>query len=158
MYMTPYLSLFREQAAHETRVLTTISHPLLPDDEYGLLEYYCTDPECDCQMVMLQVHPASDPNRNLASICYVFDPTEDMITEPILDLTTPASPYAHVLLELVKPILADPDYAARIQAHYRQVKNATSRPRRLRSTKPLTAGLPTKPRSPKKPSRSPKRK
>jgi hypothetical protein len=144
MYMTAFGGLFPEQAMHETRVLTVLGHPVLPDDEYGLIEFYCTDKTCDCQMVMLHVVGSKNLTRNLASICYVFDPTEKMMTEPMLDIAAPASQYADILLEMVKPLPADPLYVERIKSHYRQVKKGKLRSLLLKRP---TAGNLTKPKS-----------
>ena len=48
-----YAALFREKARRETREVTFSGHLDIPNDSYGFLEFYCPDPECDCQMVML---------------------------------------------------------------------------------------------------------
>jgi hypothetical protein len=53
--MVPFVRFFPQQGTAETRVLTTRGHPVLPDDEYALLESSCVDPGCDCRRVMLNV-------------------------------------------------------------------------------------------------------
>jgi hypothetical protein len=53
--MVPFVRFFPQQGTAETRVLTSRGHPVLPDDEYALLESFCTDPGCDCRRVMLNV-------------------------------------------------------------------------------------------------------
>ncbi len=77
MYLTPFASIFPEQGARETRVITTIGYPGLPDDEYALLEAYCADPECDCRRVMLNVVGRHQGDKYLASVSYGFDAAED---------------------------------------------------------------------------------
>ena len=53
--MVPFVRFFPEQGTAETRVLTIRGHPILPDDEYALLESFCDDAGCDCRRVMLNV-------------------------------------------------------------------------------------------------------
>jgi hypothetical protein len=53
--MVPFVRFFPQQGTAETRVLTTHGHPILPDDEYALLESFCADAGCDCRRVMLNV-------------------------------------------------------------------------------------------------------
>ena len=45
-------------AKRETRTITiSEGYPgNLPKGEYGVLEYYCASPDCDCRRVMLHVH------------------------------------------------------------------------------------------------------
>ena len=49
--MVPFVRFFAEQGTAETRVLTIRGHPVLPDDEYALLESFCDDPRCTCRRV-----------------------------------------------------------------------------------------------------------
>ena len=64
--LVPFVRFFPQQAARETRTLTTRRFPGLPDDEDGLLESYCADPRCNCRRVMERVClPASLGQRNL---------------------------------------------------------------------------------------------
>jgi hypothetical protein len=139
MYMTSFPTLFPNQA-NETRYLIITGHPSLPDDHYALMEYYCTDPTCDCQMVMLQVRRNKDHLQNLASICYVFDPTDDRFG-PMLDIGPLPSPYTEILFELVKPILEDKVYIDRLISHYIQVKKNKTKVKHLRLPNPRNTGL-----------------
>jgi hypothetical protein len=50
-----FSTLFEELARRETRDVTFTGQPEIPDDSYALLDYYCPDPDCDCQMVLLKV-------------------------------------------------------------------------------------------------------
>jgi hypothetical protein len=56
MYYGPFLERFPEVAAQETRVITAQGHALLPDGEYGLVEFFCTEPGCDCRRVMFSIY------------------------------------------------------------------------------------------------------
>lgn len=131
MYLTPFVSFFREQGQKETRVITTRGYPGLPDDEYALIEAYCTDPTCDCRRVMLNVvgrRQASQPGSPfLASIGFGFDRDSDL-AGPYLDPLNPQGQYADVLFPLVSGVLAQPSYVARLESHYQQLKRAAANP------------------------------
>jgi hypothetical protein len=122
----PFVRFFPQQGTAETRVLTTQGHPVVPDDEYALLEFFCADPRCDCRRVMLRVIGRRQQDV-LASISYSFDRGQQW-AGPCLDPLNPQSMYAHTLLTLVAQVLADPTYAARLESHYYQVKRATAAP------------------------------
>jgi hypothetical protein len=126
--LVPFVRFFPQQAVAETRVLTTRGHPVLPDDEYGLLESYCVEAGCNCRRVMLNV-VARRQQAVLASISHGFD-RDKAWAGPFLDPLNPQSRYADVLLGLVEQVLADPGYVARLEAHYYQVKGAVADPTR----------------------------
>ena len=64
----------------------------------------------------------------LASISFGFDRDAEY-AGPFLDPLNPQSRHAEALLELVTPILEyDTDYLARLESHYRQVKQAVADP------------------------------
>ena len=121
MDLVPFGEFLPRRTAIQTRMLTTRHHPVLPEDEYALMESYCPDANCDCRRVMLNV-VAQRQNAILASISYGFD-RDDEFAGPFLDPLNPQSKYAGVLLALVAEILTDPHYVARLEAHYDQVKS-----------------------------------
>ncbi len=127
MYLIPFVSVFREQGLKETRVLTTRSYAGVPDDEYALIEAYCTDPTCDCRRVMLNVVGRRQGDTSLASVSFGFERDAEM-AGPFLDPLNPRSQYADALFPLVVQILADPAYVARLASHYRQLKRAAANP------------------------------
>jgi hypothetical protein len=130
MYLIPFYIVDPELAARETRVL----HLLVPQDglpvgSYGLLEFYCPDPDCDCRRVMLNIAEEKDPDRFLASISYGFDQDDEM-AGPFLDPMNPQSECAEELLQLVEgTVLSDSRYVARLERHYELVKRAASDPK-----------------------------
>ncbi len=146
LYLIPFVSLFPEQAVIEMCSFTIRGYQGLPDDEYALVEAYCPDPECDCRRVMLNVIGRHRGKEYLASIGFGFD-REVKLAGPFLDNLNPQSNYALRLLELVKQILADPAYVARLESHYRMVKEAAADPthpiqtilKRWRSSSPSIA-------------------
>ncbi|MCC7165699.1 MAG: hypothetical protein IT331_24590 [Anaerolineae bacterium] len=125
VYLIPFVSLFRDQGAAETRSFSTRGFPGLPDDDYALFESYCPDPECDCRRVMLNVMGRHQGKEYLASISFGFDRAAEL-AGPFLDNLNPQSRYALSLLEAVEQILADPAYVARLESHYRMVKQAAA--------------------------------
>lgn len=129
MDLIPFVELFPEQAMAETRTITMRGHALLPDDEYALVESYCPDPGCDCRRVMLNVLPRYHTTRHfLAAISFGFDRDGEM-AGPFLDPLNPQSRYARALLEIVQRMLeTDAAYVARLESHYRQVKEAVADP------------------------------
>ncbi len=127
MYLTQFAAIFREQGLKETRVMTIHGHPSLPEDEYALFEAYCTDPECDCRRVMLNVVGKNQGGGLLASIGFGFD-RDAAMAGPYLDPLNRQSRYAEALFELVKQVLADPAYVARLERHYEQFKRAAADP------------------------------
>jgi hypothetical protein len=101
----------------------------IPPGHYGMVEFYCPDPACECRRVMLNVVEKAHPDRSLASISYGFD-REDEDAGPYLDPFNPQCSYAEQLLQLVEEvILSDSDYVARLERHYALVKLAAADPR-----------------------------
>ncbi len=126
MYLTPFVHLLPDLALAEMRTFAVHGYPGLPDDEYALLEAYCTDPRCDCRRVMLNVVARRDAEEGrmsyLASISYAFDRRAEF-PGPALDPLNPQSEYAHNILEIVAQILAkDTAYVARLKRHYQLAK------------------------------------
>jgi len=115
---------FPELARAECRAATVVGRDDLPDDEYGLLESYCDDPDCDCQRVMLNV-ASRKQHAILAAVSFGFDP-KDPMRGPFLDPLNPQSQHAPALLKLVKSILQDRGYVDRLERHYRLVKDAAA--------------------------------
>jgi len=113
----------------ETRVITLYEPQRdIPPGVYGLVEFYCPDPACECRRVMLNVSEEQNPERFLAAISYAFD-RDDPEAGPFLDPLNEQSPYAFALLDLVSElVLTDHAYLARLERHYRLVKKAAANP------------------------------
>lgn len=129
MHLIPFYVVDTKLAARETRVLNMIvTQKELPAGSYGLLEFFCPDPACDCQRVMLNIVEEKQPTHFLAAISYGFD-REEEDAGPFLDPLNPQSPYAEELLRLVEGVvLSDARYVARLERHYHLVKQAASDP------------------------------
>jgi len=138
MPMVPFFSAFPDLAVTETRCLTPLGNPDLPEDEYGLIESYCDERGCDCRRVFINVVLRSAPEQVLATISYGWENEQfyrrwfpgadafdiEELKGPCLARLAPQSRYAPPLLELVRYVLADDDYVDRIRRHYEMFKSA----------------------------------
>ena len=97
----------------------------VPAGSYGFVESYCTEPGCDCRRVLLFV--LSKEEGLVGVIGFGFDRSEPM-SGPFLDPLHPHAPYAPALLQITKElVLSDPAYVARLERHYRMVKEKIAR-------------------------------
>ncbi len=136
MAYEPFYERFRALALQETRSITIRNNPGLPDDDYGFLEAYCNDENCDCQRVMFNV-ASRRSNKIVAVIAYGWESEEfyarwfrrddpDIIRQmqgPILNPGSEQVAFAPALLKVVRDtLLADPAYIERLKQHYRMFK------------------------------------
>ena len=139
MGMVPLYTQFRELALQEMRSATIQGWKDLPDGEYGFLEFYCNDDQCDCRRVLIQVIAKSDPAKPWATINYGWESKAfyyrrlgdnelaEECTRPTLDPLNPQSKYAPALLRLFGEVLQDTAYAQRLQRHYELFKKQGQR-------------------------------
>ena len=128
MSMEPFFSLCPQVAVSETRTITVWGNRQLPEGEYGFIELYCVDLECDCRRVLIQVMTPTSGAKVWATINYGWESLEyykewshgvdDDCRGPLLDPVNPQSPYAKTLLEFFKEMLKDRTYADRFAKHY----------------------------------------
>lgn len=120
--MLPFIELFPEQGQNECKVAHVSKHNELPPGQYAFLELYCTDLQCNCRRVMINV--IREPShKHIATINYGFD-RGDKIPGPFLDPINTQSKYSRTLLDMFKWILQDQFYRARLEKHYLQFKAA----------------------------------
>jgi hypothetical protein len=138
MEYAPFYTLFPELGKRETRSATVLKHTLLPADEYGLIEMFCTDPNCDCRRVMFSIYGRNHPEELLAVVAYGWESAQfyadwygdddpkiiRAMQGPELNVGSPQTSLAPALLELVREILQDETYVDRIKQHYRIFKEA----------------------------------
>ena len=105
-------------------------HPDLPDGEYGFMELYCDEPNCDCRRVtMTVITPEYGWDKIYATISYGWetadfyrrwfpggDPVE--MQGPELNPLGPQSERAEALLDLFRMLIESPDYVERLKRHY----------------------------------------
>jgi hypothetical protein len=155
--MMPFHALFEDLAQKETRALHPPPGDSLPLGTYLFVEAYCTEPECDCRRVLIQVHHA-ETQRQVATINYGFEPAEPPYEdEPqvFLDPINPQSQYSDRLKDaFVMLMLTDRDYVARLHRHYDMWKRVVDDPKHPDHTKVCPPGRNYgKPAFPKKPVR-----
>ncbi|MFO7631296.1 MAG: hypothetical protein R6W76_02095 [Caldilinea sp.] len=129
-----FVTYFGDLAVQETRVAHLRGYPGLPDGEYGFMELYCDDPQCDCQRVLINVVSNTVRPPVLAVINYGWRTPAfyarwstspelgDKMSGAALDPLNAQSQYAEPLLRLFEQIVKDPAYVQRLQRHYAMFK------------------------------------
>jgi len=137
MYYEPFYERLPEIAEEETRCLLVFDDPDLPDDEYALLESYCSEPDCDCRRVFFNVL-SKRREQIVAVIAYGWeskkyyekwlgDNNPDILSElkgPALNTASSQSELSSALLEKVKLVLKDRNYIRRLKRHYALFKKS----------------------------------
>lgn len=126
MSMAMFGLVDRALAERETRVLIFLpgNEHGVPPDEYGLVEMYCDERECDCRRVMIAVY-SRHPVRQVATINHAFDPPAagDSMPQTFLDRLNSQSQLSEAFLrEFLDLVRHDADYVARLERHYRMFK------------------------------------
>lgn len=136
--MSPFIHRLPELGTNETRTITTAGLGSLPADEYGLLELYCDELNCDCRRVVIEVI-ARSTGDTLAIINYGWESlkfyeqklgSEDYAREVVaasLDPLNPQSRHAPILLGLFRDVVRDVAYQKRLARHYELFKDALRR-------------------------------
>lgn len=139
MAMIPFYTKFPDLAFRETRSITVRGRTDLPDGEYGFLEFYCDEVDCDCRRVIVNVLSPVTGAKVWATINYGWESLEfyerwmrnkeDAVgcKGPSLDPLNPQTPYSPVLLRLFEFILKDAKYVERLKRHYELFKRAVAK-------------------------------
>ena len=137
--MIPFHTKFPELLETETRVYTTVGDPDLPDGSYAFVEFFCDDPGCDCQRVMINVISKDHPGKVFATIGYgwkekdfyrrfmgsgKYPVPENELKGPYLDPLNRQSKYAPKFLQIFEKLLEDRGYEERLERHYGMFKKA----------------------------------
>ncbi len=133
MPFVPFHEAFPDLAKRETRTITILdNHRELPAADYGLVEMYCDEPDCDCRRVFFTVL-SSKTERLVAVIAYGWESLRfyarwlgfddpRLIKElkgPSLNAGSPQSEIAPAVLDIVKNVvLQDEPYVERLKTHY----------------------------------------
>ena len=135
--MQGYFDIFPEKRRTELRTATfengNADDPL-SDGTFIFTEYFCTDPKCDCQRVLVKVFHARSEDAHpdeVATISYSWNPSSDGIWKivssdvpnPFLDPLHRQVSFASELLEFWSTMIEhDKAYALRIQRHYDEIR------------------------------------
>ena len=134
MAMTPFFTRFRDLAFQEMRVAIVQGRSDIPDGEYGFLELYCDEPDCDCRRVIINVVSKAAGPKIWATINYGWETPEYYATwtrdkeaakymsGAELDPLNPQTRYSGALLRLFEHIAQDQAYVDRLKRHYRMFK------------------------------------
>jgi hypothetical protein len=123
--------VFPEIAAEESRLLAIEADGkpgAVPKGEYYFLESYCTNPDCDCERVLIDV--VEKQRGVLAGISYYFNPPSSSSPahaddpNPSLEPSHRQSVYAEAALAMFVDAIRDKEYTDRLRRHYRMVKSA----------------------------------
>lgn len=143
----PFPQFFPVKAKTETRGVTVPKiNPLgLLGGQYIFFEYYCTDLDCDCHNVLINIVNI-ETDQVQATISYGWkslkfykewmggDPPNDMLKEfkgPALKQMNVQSEFAPRWLKIFKDMIqGDKDYADRLKRHYQLVKNKIEKKRK----------------------------
>ena len=142
MAMTQFHSRFPEIAEEETRgFIIPKGHKLLPPGQYGFVEYYCDDPECDCKRVIFQISEDQQAPKILATINFGWESldfyerwlgskegAEDMVGATI-EPFGPQSDLSPALLKLCVHAMSDQSYLDRIKRHYNLFRASVAKSR-----------------------------
>lgn len=134
MAMTPFYTRFRDLAFQEMRVAHVQGRADIPDGEYGFLELYCDEPDCDCRRVIIDVIARTTHSKIWATISYGWEEPEYYATwsrnqeaakgmsGAELDPLNRQTEYSLALLMLFEQIVRDEAYVERLKRHYQMFK------------------------------------
>lgn len=132
--MFPFHLLFPEIGIDETRTLT-LREPIdnVPAGDYGFVECYCVEPNCDCHQVLLKV--LKRDHGEVATISHALRPRLSRsslgvdLPRTYIDPLHPCAPYAPQLMALFEDLmLSDRAYCERLERHYKMVREAIATP------------------------------
>lgn len=136
--MQAFFSRFGDLAFREMRAVTIPDGDSVPPDDYGFLEFYCTDNDCDCRRVIIRVLGQHSGDKVWATISYGWEnaafyrkwsPETDNAEEwirPTLDPLNPQSKYAEHFLTLFEQMIRDKAYVDRLKRHYKMFRDFRS--------------------------------
>lgn len=134
MTLQEFASKFRKVAAEETRAIQVLERGDIPLGEYGFLEFFCADPDCDCRRVTLQV--TTPDGRVWASISFGWEKARfyrrwahdsddaDEMAGASLDPLNRQSEFAEWFLVFFREMVkTDRKYVERLKRHYQMFKD-----------------------------------
>ena len=137
MAMQGYFDAFPEKRTTELRTAIFAdgnADDPLPDGTFIFTEYFCTDPRCNCQRVLVKVfHTRSEgaPPYEVATISYswksstaeTWDRLNSGMPNPFLDPLHRQARCASKLLDFWSTMInRDKAYASRLERHYDEIR------------------------------------
>ena len=157
----PFMEHFEKLGWKETRSITLFDNNDfgLPPDDYGLLESYCDDEDCDCRRVFLNI-VSRKHNKIMAVVTYGWENEafyykwfggvdSPFVHQAVKEMTglglnsaSHQSKLAPAIMKMVGWALAsDPAYVARLKRHYQMFKEKVD-PKHFRKRKEITKAAP----------------
>jgi len=124
--LKPFHDFFPDVAEKENRVFWSKDRDPKKDDPYQIIEFYCVDPKCDCNRVMLSVADRGNMiEGTFLSVGFAFN-RNDPDPGPYIDPLNPITQEGRSLFPFIKTMLeTDFEYIMRLKQHYSMVKMAT---------------------------------
>jgi hypothetical protein len=147
MPMVPFHTLFGDLAFKETRSATVRGRGDVPDGEYGFLELYCDEVDCDCRRVLIDVISSTGGSTTWATINYGWESPEFYarwskikgdaadLARASLDPLNIQTEHSPGLLRLFEFVLKDEAYVERLKRHYALFKGALHEKERARKAR-----------------------
>lgn len=127
--MVAFDNFFPDIAEKENRAFWANGRAPFKDDPYQLIEFYCQDPKCDCNRVIVAVTDIQKPKAGtILSVGFAFD-RKDPDAGPYIDPLNPATKEGRAFYPMIKDMLeTDLDYVTRLKRHYNLVKDKVKSP------------------------------
>jgi hypothetical protein len=147
MPMVPFMQRFPELGARETRSVQMVGIPELPDGDYGFIELYCDEPNCDCRRAFIKVLRHDTGQKIWATIGYGWESLDFYrkwargscdareLTGASLAAWNPQTKYSPALLLVFQTLLRSPAYLERIKNHYRMFRGTVDQGQAAPSTR-----------------------
>ena len=135
--MLGYYDIFPEKTETELRTATFVGESpdnSIPAGTYVFTEYYCPDPGCDCQRVLVKVLRVTSPSARpdeVATISYTWNEQPRGVwavlypemPNPFLDPFHRQAGYADELQDFwLSMVKHDRSYLERLKRHYRELR------------------------------------
>jgi hypothetical protein len=128
--MDYFHEFYPDEARQETVIYYASKESFLPEGYYAFLESYCSNPECDCKEVLIQIEPQSSPDplyfersaRPTAVLKYTW---EELFSKknPVIHQEAPKSPLALIALKLFREYVeTHSSYLMNLSKHYSMMK------------------------------------
>lgn len=144
MELLGYFDVYPDKTRTELRTVQFTNDSGMRDVLVGgtfiFTEYFCTDPTCHCERVLVKVLRAASADarpEEVATISYSWNPDSDTIwskvnsevPNPFLDPFHRQAPYAEDLMDFWTAMIErDKAYALRLQQHYDEIRAEVGAP------------------------------